>query len=130
VPPRRARERWKQAATPPTVGAEVLGARVEVAGEDGGRVTGILAHPANRAIGLEVTSPGSARRFLPLAAATLSDGVVDVASWLHFVDWLDTYVDAGATVFRDVAGLEKLRAPAQRVRAGVSTAPATGSPPR
>jgi hypothetical protein len=122
--------RRKQAATTPTLGAEILGARVEVAGEDGGRVTGILAHPANQAIGLEVTSPGSARRFLPLAAATLSNGVVGVASSLHFVDWLDTYVDAGATVFRDVAGLEQLRASAQRQRAGVSTAPATGSSTR
>jgi hypothetical protein len=103
---------------------EVLGARVEVDGKDAGHVTGVLVDPDQRAIGLEVTSVDSDRRFLPLVAATLSDGVVSVASPLLLVESCDAYIARGATICRDLACLEDLRATAS---AAVSTVLVAGT---
>ena len=75
-------------------------------------MTGVLVHPANGPIGLEVTSPEWTRRFLPLVAATLADGVMEVHSPLLLVASCDAYLARGATVCRDVASAEELCAAA------------------
>lgn len=95
-----------------TVAAEAFGVRVEVNGGHAGHVTGVLVHPANGAIGLEVTSPEWTRRFLPLVAATLADGVIEVHSPLLLVESCDAYLARGATICRDVASAEELCAAA------------------
>ncbi len=111
--------------TPAAIGADILGARVEIDGEDAGHVTGVLVQPATGPIGLEVTGSGFGRRFLPLVAATMSDGVVDVPSAFVFVDSCDAYVARGAVPCRDAACVSEHVV----ARREVSAAVVAGSPP-
>jgi hypothetical protein len=87
----------------------VLGSSVRIHGVRVGHVTGVLLDAAEtQALGLEVTSPDLARRFLPWVAGSVVDGVLETDSALLLVDSAESYVDRGAAVCRDAEQLGHL----------------------
>ena len=87
----------------------VLGTSVRVRGVRVGHVTGVLLDATeSRALGLEVTSPDLARRFLPWIAGRVTDGVLDAESSLLLVDSADSYVERGAVLCCDPERLGEL----------------------
>lgn len=79
------------------IGAPVIAGTVRV-----GDVIGVYVDRAGgRAIGLEASSPGGSRRFLPWVAARFEGGVVLVGSPLVVLDDDGSYERRGAEVVRD-----------------------------
>jgi hypothetical protein len=71
-----------------------------------GEVSGVFVDETRtRAIGLEVTTAGGARRFLPWVAATCLEGGVAVSSALLLVDDGQSYERLGAHALRDAGSL-------------------------
>jgi hypothetical protein len=94
--------------TPETL-RHVLDSSVRIDGVRVGHVTGVLLDVSEtRALGLEVTSPDLARRFLPWVAGTVTEGVLEADSALPLVDLADSYVERGAVMCRDPEQLGRL----------------------
>lgn len=93
--------------------AGLLGAAVRVGTVRVGEVVGVFVdREERRAIGLEVSTAGGARRFVPWFAARHADGAIRVDSSLVIVDDSASYERLGALVLRDVVSLGRLRAAA------------------
>lgn len=91
--------------------AGLLGAAVRVGTIRVGEVAGVFVDREElRAIGLEVSTPGGARRFVPWVAARQVNGAIRVDSSLLIVDDSASYERLGARVMRDVVSLGRLRA--------------------
>jgi hypothetical protein len=89
----------------------LLGRTVRVGDVLVGQVSGILVDAGTtRAIGLEISGAGDARRFLPWFAAHVDESVVSVDSAFLLVDGIEGYERRGALVLRDAAGLTALSA--------------------
>jgi hypothetical protein len=89
----------------------VLGSSVRIRGVRVGHVTGVVFDATETsALGVEVTSPDSARRFLPWAAGCVADGVLDADSALLLVDPPDSPLERGGVLCRDPEYLSTLAA--------------------
>jgi hypothetical protein len=88
---------------------DVLGARVSVRGELVGHVSGVLLDGSeSRAIGLEITSAGLRRRFLPWVVATFGDEGIDALSAFLLIDSCEPYLDQGAVLCREPERLDEV----------------------
>ena len=88
----------------------MLGAAVRVGTIRVGEVVGVFVdREERRAIGIEVSTAGGARRFVPWVAAQHADGAICVHSSLVIVDDSASYERRGARVLRDVVSLGRLR---------------------
>ncbi len=97
--------------SPPGSLAELLGAAVWVGHSRVGEVVGVYVdRDGRRAIGLELSSVGGARRFLPWFAVRREGRAVLVESALVIVDDGGGYERLGARSIRDPVALRALRA--------------------
>lgn len=97
--------------SPPDSLADLLGAAVRVGTVRVGEVVGVFVdRSGSRVIGLEVSSTGGLRRFVPWFAARREGSVVSVESALVIVDDGASYERLGARPIRDPASLLALRA--------------------
>jgi hypothetical protein len=95
-----------------------------------GEVVGVFVDDSGaRAIGLEISGAGGARRFLPWVAARLASGAVSVESALFLVDDGSSYERLGARSLRDRLELEGWRAglDGSIARSAVSSSLAAGT---
>jgi len=94
--------------TPETL-RHVLGSSVRVRGVRVGHVTGVLLDSSEtHALGLEVTSPDLAQRFLPWVAGSVREGVLEADPAQLLVDSAGSYVERGAVMCRDPEPLGRL----------------------
>jgi len=90
---------------------ELLGGSVRVGGVRVGEVAGVLVdRSVSRTIGLEVSSAGGARRFVPWFAVGIQHGGITVDSAFLLVDGIDGYERLGAVTLREPSALVLLRA--------------------
>ena len=115
---------------PPGSLAELIGAAVRVGTVRIGEVVGVYVDRSDRrAIGLEISSAGGNRRFLPWFAGRLEGRSVRVESALVIVDDGGSYERLGARSIRDPAALAGMQAlPDGEIVTGprVSAAPGAG----
>ena len=91
----------------------LLGAAVRVGTVRVGDVVGVFVdRDGRRAIGLEVSTAGGIRRFVPWVAARYVDGAVSLDSALVIMDDSASYERLGARSLRDTESLGGLQAAA------------------